>query len=225
MQAEPPSYFEIALTSRQVLGGFVFLLVALLAAFLAGVWIGRQGETATEAYATPGAAAPAGGEGDDAPRAEEFTFFRERPQRAEPGSPALEVAAARRETTLAEDVGGEPLAEGWREEPLDEEGSAPSSEAPAAPSGEIPITAEAAAASPTSAGLVVQVSSTPDEAQARKLVERLMAAGYPAFLSPHAAGGRTMHRVRIGPYADQAEAQAVAERVRGAFRLETWITR
>ena len=36
-----PSYYEIALTNRQVLVAFVILLCCVLAAFFAGVWIGR----------------------------------------------------------------------------------------------------------------------------------------------------------------------------------------
>ena len=36
------SYYEIALTNRQVLTIFVVLLTCLVAAFLSGVWIGRR---------------------------------------------------------------------------------------------------------------------------------------------------------------------------------------
>ena len=38
-----PSYYEIALTNRQVLTVFVILLVCVVAAFLSGVWVGRKG--------------------------------------------------------------------------------------------------------------------------------------------------------------------------------------
>ncbi|HRC86470.1 MAG TPA: hypothetical protein PK413_12750, partial [Thermoanaerobaculia bacterium] len=37
-----PSYYELALNSRQVLGVLVVLLACLLVAFFAGVWIGRD---------------------------------------------------------------------------------------------------------------------------------------------------------------------------------------
>ena len=37
-----PSYYEIALTNRQVLVVFVVLLVCVVAAFFSGVWIGQQ---------------------------------------------------------------------------------------------------------------------------------------------------------------------------------------
>ncbi len=53
--AEPqePSYYEIALTHRQVLFGFVILLGCLMAAFFSGVWMGRGGEGVQVAAAEP----------------------------------------------------------------------------------------------------------------------------------------------------------------------------
>lgn len=41
-QPHEPSYYEIALTNRQVVVAFVILLVCVVAAFLSGVWIGRE---------------------------------------------------------------------------------------------------------------------------------------------------------------------------------------
>ncbi|HXU33125.1 MAG TPA: hypothetical protein VN851_21365, partial [Thermoanaerobaculia bacterium] len=38
---DEPSYYEIALTNRQVVSAFVILLGCLLVAFLSGVWIGK----------------------------------------------------------------------------------------------------------------------------------------------------------------------------------------
>jgi cell division septation protein DedD len=38
---DEPSYYEIALTNRQVVTAFVILLACLLVAFLSGVWIGK----------------------------------------------------------------------------------------------------------------------------------------------------------------------------------------
>jgi cell division septation protein DedD len=36
--------------------------------------------------------------------------------------------------------------------------------------------------------------------------------------------GRTMYRVRIGPFATRPKAQQVAEKVRKNFKLDTWLT-
>jgi cell division septation protein DedD len=44
-----PSYYEIALSNRQVLIGFVVLLVCLFVSFVSGVWVGRAGAEAPQA--------------------------------------------------------------------------------------------------------------------------------------------------------------------------------
>ncbi len=42
-ESPEPSYYEVALTNRQVVTAFVILLTCLLAAFFSGVWVGRGG--------------------------------------------------------------------------------------------------------------------------------------------------------------------------------------
>ncbi|MBP1641426.1 MAG: Sporulation related domain [Acidobacteria bacterium] len=93
-----PSYYEVALTHRQVLVAFVVLLTCLLAAFLSGVWVGREAAPASRVAAAPApAAAPA------APPIEQLTFFSGKepgargPARAEapapkPAAPAVKAA-------------------------------------------------------------------------------------------------------------------------------------
>ena len=56
------------------------------------------------------------------------------------------------------------------------------------------------------------------------MVSRLKRGGHPAYLSPVEVSGKTMYRVRIGPFGDRAEAQKVADQVRHDFKLDTWIT-
>ena len=41
-EAREQSYYEIALTNRQVMAIFIVLLVCVLASFVSGLWIGRQ---------------------------------------------------------------------------------------------------------------------------------------------------------------------------------------
>ena len=48
------SYYEIALTNRQVLTIFVVLLTCLVAAFLSGVWVGRGDDSRAPLEAAAG---------------------------------------------------------------------------------------------------------------------------------------------------------------------------
>ena len=45
-ESNEPSYYEIALTNRQVVVAFVLILSSVMAAFLSGVWVGSQGSLA-----------------------------------------------------------------------------------------------------------------------------------------------------------------------------------
>jgi DedD protein len=112
-----------------------------------------------------------------------------------------------------------------------EETAQSSRQAEPAPAGE--TAAEPAQAAPqpraerpatATAGQVIQVFSTPDAAQADRLVRRLGDGGYPAFLLEESLQGRTTYRVRVGPYRQQGEAQKIADELRREYRLETWIT-
>jgi cell division septation protein DedD len=57
-RSSDPSYYEVALTSRQVAAGFVILLACLVAAFFSGVWVGRSGGQAPPRVAAASPAAP-----------------------------------------------------------------------------------------------------------------------------------------------------------------------
>jgi DedD protein len=93
--------------------------------------------------------------------------------------------------------------------------------------------AEAAASAPQSeaeqtpgaGAVVIQVLSSSEETQASALVERLRSDGYRAFLSPVEVDGKTMYRVRVGPYQDRAAAEVDADKIKRAHRLDTWFPR
>lgn len=214
-----PSYYEIALTNRQVLFAFVILLVCLLATFVAGVWVGRSGEVQA-ASPPPGerlaeSAAPAAGKNGEP--LEKLSFF-------SPGA----------DTTLREDLAQETPAAAppaavvppAQSEPPPVVITPPAPSPPAASPPAPAATPAAAAPEPAAAagGLVVQVFSSRDKEQAEKVVQRLEGGGNRAYLSPVEVSGRTMYRVRIGPFGDRAEAQTVADQVRRDFKLDTWIT-
>lgn len=82
----------------------------------------------------------------------------------------------------------------------------------AAPLAESRPLAPAPAAS--ASGWAVQLGSFADEDRARKLVQRLEAAGHNAYLVPlRRADGKTLQRVRIGPYERREAAEAALKKV------------
>jgi cell division septation protein DedD len=69
----------------------------------------------------------------------------------------------------------------------------------------------------------VQVASTPDSAEAQRMVARLRASGFDAFSVAVRPNGIATHRVRVRTAREQTPA-ALADRLR-ALGVETWITR
>jgi len=132
-ESHEPSYYEIALTNRQVIVAFVILLVCLLSAFFSGVWIGRESSArAAEQQVvrnTPPPQAPQEGN-----KLEELEFFDSGNQAADKtaqdGEPeAQETPKA--DTTLLEDVAGRQPTD--RSAPVEEEPAVRSE--PAVPAG------------------------------------------------------------------------------------------
>jgi DedD protein len=65
-------------------------------------------------------------------------------------------------------------------------------------------------AAPASDAWVVQLGSFGDAENAERLAGRVEAYGYDAHVSDFRAGGRVMHRVRLGPHRTRGEADSVA---------------
>ncbi len=237
-----PSYYEIALTNRQVIVAFVLLLVCLIAAFFSGVWVGREnGYRAAERMAqnTP---PPEEEEKKEGQNLEELEFF-ESGQKAAAPAPAPEPPPPAADSTLAEDVGAEEPASTGATAPAGEETRPPGAEEPerltraerraaarrereekkrqAQGRDETPVAAEPAR---TAGQVVIQVFSSPEKDQAERIRGQLARGGQRAFLSPVEVAGRTMYRVRIGPFGSRDQAQKVAEQVRKGYKLDTWVT-
>ena len=204
------SYYEIALTNRQVLTIFVVLLTCLVAAFLSGVWIGREDprEGPLEASASE---LPAE---EEAAQMTELNFFSDGSQR-DGGGEAERQAPGRREAPAVEEPTAPPAVESKAPPPAQKP---PAAQAPP------PQPGPAAPAPAATGGRVIQVFSTLDQAQADKLVRRLGEGGYPAYLVEENLKGRTTYRVRVGPYQQEERAQKIADELRREYRLETWIT-
>ncbi|WP_405224011.1 SPOR domain-containing protein [Lentisalinibacter sediminis] len=124
------------------------------------------------------------------------------------------TTAAREETAESEPAGTaqqttpEPAAQAARE-PEPEPEAEPESE----PEPE-PGTAAAPAQQPSPAATeslwAVQLGSFSSEENAEGLATDLRDQGFPAFLSRVQSGGRTLHRVRVGPQGSRDEAEKVA---------------
>ncbi len=260
---EEPSYYEIALTNRQVVSAFVILLGCLLVAFLSGVWIGK-GQLASvegaQVLATPPENATV-----EAGKPEALDFFEDiqtagsdkgpeptpppkpgsEPQVVEkpepspdtifegeepaPGSPGAAVAESSPGSDRSNGgdkplVRSEPPRPGTRasDEPAKpandranrrNEEKAPTSR-PAAPGGD---------REPAPGAIVIQVFASPSRDEAVKVRDRLRKGGEKAYLSP-TTQGKTLYRVRVGPFKKRDRAVAVAAKIQKTYKLETWVT-
>jgi DedD protein len=63
-------------------------------------------------------------------------------------------------------------------------------------------------------GWVVQVSSLTERSRAKALEQELRAKGFPAFIEKAEVGGKTYHRVRVGPRTERAEIETLAASLR-----------
>jgi DedD protein len=112
--------------------------------------------------------------------------------------PVLDAAAA------PETAGPRP------ESPEAEDESAPVVAVPAAPA-ESAEPARSAPAPVTAVGAwLVQLGAFGDAENAQRLADRVNEVGFDAEVSAFRSGGRTMHRVRVGPPAARARAEAAA---------------
>lgn len=68
------------------------------------------------------------------------------------------------------------------------------------------------------AGWAVQVGSFASRENAERLKRDLGGQGFEAFVAEGSSGGRKLYRVRIGPVAERAQAEALAARLRKAGR-------
>ncbi len=76
----------------------------------------------------------------------------------------------------------------------------------------------------SSQAIVVQVTALRDGDDARAVAARLVASGYPAFvLDPMEGVATPVFRVRVGPYANQDEAETALQRLATEEQFEPWI--
>jgi len=240
-ESQEPSYYEIALTNRQVMVAFVMLLGSVLVAFLCGVWVGRDGGPWRTGELRTAVAEPAEEEGENLAELPPFSFFSEEEEGEDLRKPDLSRLDREGDSTLAQDVGAAepapppppparrpspppPQQQSPPPSPPREVAPPPPPPSPPPPRETTPPPPPRETTPPAADDFIIQVFSTRDEPQAVKVLEQLTAAGYRAFMSPVEVDGQTMHRVRLGPFADRARAQDTARQVNEQFKLDTWIT-
>lgn len=242
-EAHEPSYYEIALTNRQVVAAFVVLLACVVVSFFGGLWVGRESAT-REAEAVLRDTPPPEQVAEAGETANGKLDFFSVPQ----GSPQVDPQDKVGKGTLRDDldrrdptIGTPPLEANGGAETADAadavEEPAPPPPVEKAPPTKAPAPeprpekkpakaakAERGDAEPPKGSFVVQVFSTSERDQALKVRNRLTGGGEKAYLSPVKASSGTMYRVRIGPFASRDAAQKVADKVRKGYRLDTWVT-
>ena len=128
---------------------------------------------------------------------------------AAPASGASEPTAANAAASAAE-----PTAAVATARPAQATAPPPSAPAATTPERRAPAVAAPAprpGATPVAGGdWVVQLGSFGDEDNARRLAQRASTFGYKAGVSSHRSGGRTMYRVRVGPFETRGQADATA---------------
>jgi len=80
--------------------------------------------------------------------------------------------------------------------------------------------ARSASSAAVGAGWVVQAGSFGQAANAESLRQKLADSGREAFIEPYDVGGKTLYRVRFGPFADRAVAEAELSAVETEFQLK-----
>ncbi len=79
---------------------------------------------------------------------------------------------------------------------------------------------------PSGAGeFTVQVSAWASRSKAEKEVGRLSNSGFTAFVEDGVVGGETWHRVRVGRYATQKEAQEAVAKLQPVTESDLWVAR
>jgi cell division septation protein DedD len=166
-----PSYYEIALTNRQVVVAFVILLVCVVAAFLSGVWIGRESTARAQEkmalLARTAATDSADKDKSEGQALQEFKFFADPRHRPAPaGAPATDAAAKPSAGAAANDAASNPGDDGARAPQAPPAPSALASAAAARKDARTARSSNSPAGQQSAAGLAAQAASAAPAAEA-----------------------------------------------------------
>jgi DedD protein len=216
-EKDGPVHYQVSVTGRQAAAFFLGLLAALGLSFFFGMKTGAAAKkgmdpisalTAQSDIAVP--AADPGGKGDKVtPEPTEAPIGFEA---ATPAPPATKAPKA-----SVPEVRAAPVEEPKIVELAPEPTAAPTRKAAPAPVPE----KEPAAAKPGDEVLWVQIVVTSDAEKADALAKKLKADGFKPVVSPMTGKKGLSFRVRIGPYASRATAEAAATKVQKSEKLQT----
>lgn len=198
------SFYEIQLNNASLIAAFLIAVGLGVAVFMLGVMVGRgqapetpvEGRWAEESFTA-----------DDEQGSEDTTapeFFEKVQETDEADSDAATVAEPEREP---------PVTEQEQEEtpPVRSTDSGLPAADPSLPPG---------------SGWVVQVKATPQRSEAAELQAALATAGFDAFIEEQPSGNQTVYRVRVGRYAQEADARRVESALADRPDVsDTWVTR
>jgi DedD protein len=85
-----------------------------------------------------------------------------------------------------------------------------------APTQSVPVPRSAPVQAAATGAYFVQLGSFSARTSATNLASVLKTRGFAATVTPVTSGGRTLHRVRVGPVADRAAGEGLAKRLRAA---------
>lgn len=204
-------FHEIQLSGKQLVFLFMATTVVSVVIFLLGVIVGRQVKAETLIADATGTSIDLAA---DPPPLEALPG--ETPSAGEPPAP---VAEEPDQFSYHERLQQQSAAAAAADEP-EPEAPPPAAAAEPAPAPEPP------AAPPAGAGWVVQIGAYKDRATADRVVSTLKRQQFAAFvLAPTAGSPTATFRVRVGPFSERREAEAIAGRLQREHQYTPFVTR
>ena len=223
--AQDDYFYEIQLSNKQLVFYFMALATGLIMSFLAGIMVGRGVDDRAEPAA-------------NRPLQEERVVAEEKP-RVAPPTPASLTYAQRLEGEKTEEALEKPRPQAT---PAVTSAVRSAADAKAAKPSAKPSPAVAVAKSPEPAartspppavpspavapatGFAIQVGAFRDRAAADSVVARLKGKGFGAYaVAPAAADG--LFNVRVGPFAQRADAEKAQAKLRDEEKLKPFIVK
>ncbi len=240
--AEGETQYNIPVSSKQLIVYFVFLVIALSAAFLAGVMVGRNVDSSPEPTArdiqeaslpeepaaSPTPDALTYGSSLQGDKVEGLSTAAVPPSSAKAAAtprPAPEPARSPSPTAKAPEKAPVKAPEKATPRPTVKATPRPAPPAPAKATPKATPKPTAAAAKPAATPLnrlTIQVGAFKERAAAEAIVKRLKGKGYSAYLVPVSEG---LFNVRVGSFTDREDAERVLTKLETQEKFKPFIVK